>query len=225
MKLKKKPLAAVCIPSPSKPHYWQLLFSFILRLFPFCSPHFNLLFILHHLILGFPESSYHQATSSTHFPLFLIWSLHKIVSILGAPSLRITRKWDSNITRGFFLHQQGEDKDPMSWGLFLRHSALTGWGVWSLCLDKLLSWGGSHQLQLRLTLNPTLQCSQHCQDHILVERQGRALAGAVHFPWEKELFHWNGDAGRESQRMGGGAQGKFKAKQKSSRYQFCKQSV
>lgn len=159
------------------------------------------------------------------FPSFLICSLHKIVSILGAPSLRITRKWDSNITWVFFLHQQGEDKDPMSWGLFLRHSALTGWGVWSLCLDKLLSWGGSHQLQLRLTLNPTLQCSQHCQDHIPVERQGRALAGAVHFPWEKELFHWNGDAGRESQLMGGGAQGKFKAKQKSSRYQFCKQSV
>lgn len=35
-----------------------------------------------------------------------------------------------------------------------------------------------------LTLNPTLQCSQHCQDHILVERQGRAQARAAHFPWQ-----------------------------------------
>lgn len=135
------------------------------------------------------------------FPSFLICSLPEIVSILGAPSLRITRKWDSNLS-GAFVHQQWNNKDPTSWGLFLRHSALTGWGMWSLCLG--------------LTLNPTLQCSQHCQDHILVERQGRAWERAAHFPWQKELLHWNEDAGPESQLMGGGTNIQSKTKDKQA---------
>lgn len=135
--------------------------------------------------------------------------------------LGITRKWDSNIS-GAFLHQQGKMKTPH---LRAVSAALCSCWVRSVIPMPGQSFLGSHQLQLSLILNPTLQCSQHCQDHILVERQGRAPAGAAHFAWQKEFLHWNKDASPESQMMGGGAQGIFKAKQKIRRYLFCKQNI
>lgn len=68
---KKKPNLPAVYPFSIKATLdWQLPFSFILRLFYSWSPCLILPFPLHQLILGFPERSYNQETSSPQLPTF-----------------------------------------------------------------------------------------------------------------------------------------------------------
>lgn len=109
----------------------QLPSSFILRSFSFHTPHLNLLFLLHHLILGFPERHQQQPTPSPYssplffgsFPTFFPSSLGPA---LGSPGNEIP------MHLGFSASARKRQR-PHVLRAILHHSALTGRSVWYKC--------------------------------------------------------------------------------------------
>lgn len=100
----------------------QLPSSFILRSFSFYTPHLNLPFLLHHLILGFPECHQQQPTPSPYssplcFGSFPTYFPSSLGPALGSPGNEIP------MHLGFSASAR---KRPHVLRAILHHSALTG---------------------------------------------------------------------------------------------------